>query len=342
MGRSKECKILGFSAFFEGGVVVTCSVCGGKGHTKATCLKVHGIELKWQGFNSFTSFKNAQEHLVPKHYRSRKKSQRVGPCQGWYALSSDRGVHYIGLVGEWRTKDQRKGKPAGQSTNTFYRRWIRDPNSHDSKGGFGTYGQNGTWPKEALQQGKLLGKNKCKLNLAPVDVVNITYRKSGKKPNFCEPGREQANLITSVEQYLIHRYANQNPSRKTSGGDARKSIMTSAYAIRKGLKKDINSLFNQDNKDNINIRLYNSTVRSSGLTSMAEVNQPRLTMHAYQRNPAAIMSNKTTIKKSTKKSPPLGSETNPYPNMTKAKNGRNSPAYYCYRGNKNDIRELKR
>ena len=155
-------------------------------------------------------------HLVPKHFRSRKGKKRVGPCQGWYALSSERGIHYIGLVGEWRTKKQRDGKPAGQSTNTFYRRWIQDSTSHDNKGGFGEHGQNGTWPKEALQNGKLLGNHTCRLHLAPVTTANITYRKSGTRPNFCEPGREQANLITSVEQYLIHRYANKKPSRKTS------------------------------------------------------------------------------------------------------------------------------
>ena len=263
---------------------MSCSICGVKDHTKATCLKVKGIHLKWRGFTSFSAFKSAQEHLVPKHFRSRKGKKRVGPCQGWYALSSERGIHYIGLVGEWVTKEQRDGKPAGQSTNTFYRRWVQDSTSHDNKGGFGTYGQNGTWPKEALQNGKLLGKHTCRLHLAPVTTANITYRKSGTRPNFCEPGREQANLITSVEQYLIHRYANQNPSRKTSGDDAKKSIMTSTYSLRKGLKKDQKSLFNQDNKNNINIRLYNSTVKSGGLPLLTEVNLPVLTMNAYQKN----------------------------------------------------------
>lgn len=331
---------------------MSCSICGAKGHTKARCLKVNGINLNWKGFTSFSAFKRAQEHLVPKHFRSRKGKQRVGHCQGWYALSSERGVHYIGLVGEWRTKKQRKGGLAGQSTNTFYRRWI----SHDSKGGFGTHGQNGTWPKEALQNGKLLGKKRCNLHVAPVTTTNISYRKSGKKPNFCEPGREQSNLITSVEQYLIHRYANKKPARKTSGKHASSSIMTSTYSIRAGLKKDIKSFFNQDNKTNINIRLYNSIVSSLGLPLLTEVNQPVLTMNAYKKNPATITSassvgagkkatsgrKSSNTKKKKKKSPRIGLKSNPYPNMTKAKAGRNSPAWYYHRGNKNDIRILER
>ena len=72
--------------------------------------------------------------------------------------------------------------------------------------------------------------------------------------------------------------------------DAKKSL-TSTYSLRMGLKKDQKSLFNQDNKNNINIRLYNSTVKSGGLPLLTEVNLPVLTMNAYQKkNPAAITS----------------------------------------------------
>ena len=133
---------------------MSCSICGAKGHTKARCLKVNGINLNWKGFTSFSAFKRAQEHLVPKHFRSRKGKQRVGHCQGWYALSSERGVHYIGLVGEWRTKKQRKGGLAGQSTNTFYRRWI----SHDSKGGFERMAKTVHGRKKLFRMGNCSGK----------------------------------------------------------------------------------------------------------------------------------------------------------------------------------------
>ena len=330
---------------------MSCPVCKEKGHTKATCLKVNGIKLNWSPYSTFKKFKSAHENLVPQHYFSRRANQKVGPCQGWYALSSERGIHYIGLVGEWRTKKQRKGSPAGQSTNTFYRRWV---GGHDKKGGFGGDGQNGTWPKEALQNGKLLGKEKCKLHVCPINTANITYRKSGKKPNFCDPGREQANLITAVEQYLIHRYANKKPPRKTVDTDASKSIMTKAFKIRSGLKKDNKTLFNQDNKNNINIQLYNSSVTSSGFPHLSEVNNPLLTMKVYQKDPDLILgklkssaggkSNSAIGKegKTKKSKSPVGSKENPYASKTKAVNGRNTPAYYYLRGNKNNLQKLNR
>jgi len=330
---------------------MSCPVCKEKGHTKATCLKVNGIKLNWSPYSTFKKFKSAHENLVPQHYFSRRANQKVGPCQGWYALSSERGIHYIGLVGEWRTKKRRKGSPAGQSTNTFYRRWV---GGHDKKGGFGGDGQNGTWPKEALQNGKLLGKEKCKLHVCPINTANITYRKSGKKPNFCDPGREQANLITAVEQYLIHRYANKKPPRKTVDTDASKSIMTKAFKIRSGLKKDSKTLFNQDNKNNINIQLYNSSVTSSGFPHLSEVNNPLLTMKAYQKDPDLILgklkssaggkSNSAIGKegKTKKSKSPVGSKENPYASKTKAVNGRNTPAYYYLRGNKNNLQKLNR
>jgi hypothetical protein len=329
---------------------MSCPVCKER-HTKATCLKVKGITLNWSSYSMFRTFKSAHENLVPQHYFSRRANQKVGPCQGWYAITSERGIHYIGLVGEWRTKKQRNGNPAGQSTNTFYLRWV---NGHDKKGGFGGSGQNGTWPREALQNGKLLGKDKCKLHVCPINTANITYRESGKKPNFCEPGREQANLITSVEQYLIHRYANKKPLRKTADTDASKSIMTKAFTILSGLKKDSKTLFNQDNKNNINIQLYNSSVTCSGFPQLSEVNKPLLTMKAYQKDPDIILGKQKAStggksnsaignKGETKKEKsPLGSEKNPYAGKGKAENGRNTPAYYYYRGNKKDRRELKR
>ena len=58
----------------------------------------------------------------------------------------------------------------------------------------------------------------------------------------------------------------------------------------KGVEKDKKSLFNTHNKNTINIRLYNSTVKSGGLPLLTEVNLPVLTMNAYQKNPAAITS----------------------------------------------------
>ncbi len=330
---------------------MSCPVCKESGHTKATCLKVKGITLNWSYYTRFKTFESAQENLVPQHYFSLRANQKVGPCQGWYAISSERGIHYIGLVGEWRTKKQRNGSPAGQSTNTFYLRWV---NGHDKKGGFGGSGQNGTWPKEALQNGKLLGKEKCKLHVCPINTANITYRKSGKEPNFCDPGREQANLITSVEQYLIHRYAHKKPLRKTADTDASKSIMTKAFKIRSGLKKDDKTLFNQDNKNNINIQLYNSSVTCSGISQLSEVNKPLLTMKAYQKDPDIILGK---LKSSTggksnsaignkgetkKKKSPLGSEKNPYDSKGEAEKGRNTPAYYYLRGNKNNLEKLNR
>ena len=330
---------------------MSCTVCKEKGHTKATCLKVKGITLNWSSYSKFRTFKSAHEHLVPQHYFSLRANQKVGSCQGWYAITSERGIHYIGLVGEWRTKKQRNGNPAGQSTNTFYLRWV---NGHDKKGGFGGSGQNGTWPKEALQNGKLLGKEKCKLHVCPVNTANITYRISGKKPNFCDPGREQANLITSVEQYLIHRYANQKPLRKTADTDACKSILTNAFTIRSGLKKDNKTLFNQNNKNNIKIQLYNSSVTCSGFSQLSEVNKPLLTMNVYQKDPDIILAklktstggkSKSAIgnKAETKKEKlPLGSKKNPYANKREAKKGRNIPAYYYYRGNKNNVEKLNR
>jgi hypothetical protein len=62
-------------------------------------------------------------------------------------------------------------------------------------------------------------------------------------------------------------------------------------------------------------------------------------MRAYQKDPDIILGNKGETKKEKS---PLGSIKNPYASKGKAENGRNTPAYYYYSGNKNDLRELKR
>ena len=319
---------------------MSCTICGHKDHNRTRCGKVKSILVKWDKFTDYGNFEKKQKHLVPSHYRSIKNDQTVGPCQGWYALESSYGIHYIGIVGRWNSRKQNKANKginhASQSENTFFRRWTQDQGNrkgHDTKGGFGDGGNNGTWPKKALQQGKLIGKGKCTLYVAPVNTIDVQYSQKGKKPNFNSPGKDQAELIGMVEEYLIHRYANRFPQRKTNTSTKKKSIITSKYNFRTTMQKDTKILFNV--QKSLPKKPYNATVKTVGLPKLNETNKPLLTMINYLENHESMISTKPKAKAKAKSKPSIpriGLKRNPYPNLQRAKNGRNNPKWYFPRG----------
>ena len=255
-----------------------CSICKQKGHKKNNCGTYPNIKIKFDKYSSYSKFYQDQANLCPSHavYGGRQG----GGCQGWYVLSSKLGVHYIGLVGQWDATKK------AQSDNTFFKRWTEDKGQiqgHDTKGGFGTNGTNGSWPPRAMVDGKLLSRDKCSLHLAP--VINVSARRkrgAGSAPSHLDSGVVQAKIIEDVEKYMIHKYANKHTSRaKNNRG---KSLLTSKYAFPVKLKANDGTQFNVSNTASISTSLLKSLVYLSGCPPLLELYTPKETMNDYQKN----------------------------------------------------------
>ena len=254
-----------------------CSICG-QNHMKNNCDTYPKIELRFKKFKSYSTFRDQQESLRPNHAKG--TNNNVGPCQGWYVLSSKHGVHYIGLVGKWDTTKK------SQSDNTFFKRWTDNKGNikgHDAKGGFGTNGSNGSWPPRAMENGKLLSKDTCTLHLG--SVINISARRkrgAGSAPSHLDSGVVQAKIIEDVEKYMIHKYANNKTSRVQNNRN--RTLLTKQYALPKRMKKDEGTLFNVSNTTSISGSMLNSLVSISGCPTLNELYVPNKTMKQYQAN----------------------------------------------------------
>jgi len=294
--------------------------------------------LKWEKFASVEDFIKDQYLLSPIKNTSKstkvggkRETLRFGKCQGWYSLESDSGVHYIGLVGEVSSKTKI------QSKNSFYERWLGhytdSRRSWHDKGGFGA-GNNGTWPSDHLKDGKLLSKNKYQLLISKVNNMAIDYdetRKRTPKPKFIVPGVEQAALITNVEQYMIHRYAN-NPATRKFNKDT-PSVLVDSEGTKVSFKPDKEILFNTSNTKTINktppnIRVSISPKTGVNMSHLCELNDEERTMNDYKKTyqkdlkkPAAAEkapAKKSPAKKSpAKKSPAKKAISSKKKNLTK-------------------------
>ena len=271
----------------------TCGICGESGHKSSTCQKVKSIILKWEKFVNVEDFIKDQYLLSPIENTSKstkvggkRETLRFGKCQGWYSLESDAGVHYIGLVGEVSSQTK------NQSKNSFYERWLGhytdSRRSWHDKGGFGQ-GKNGTWPSGHLKDGKLLSKNKYQLLISKVNNMASVYdetRKRNPKPKFIVPGIEQAALITNVEQYMIHHYANNPVTRKFNKDTP--SVLVDSKGTKVSFKPDEEILFNTSNTLNIiktppNIRVSISPKTGKNKSHLCELNDEERTMKDYKK-----------------------------------------------------------
>ena len=299
----------------------TCGSCGKPGHKSSTCNSVKSITLKWEKFTSVADFKkdqyllkSVQNTLKSTKVGGKRETLKFGKCQGWYSLESDAGVHYIGLVGEFNSQTKI------QSKNSFYERWLgsythRDWIGHDGKGGFGD-GTSGSWPSDHMKNGKLLSENKYQLLISKVNNIALDCKnktmKGKSKTKYIDPGIEQAALITNVEQYMIHRYANNPATRKFDRNTP--SILVNSKGQKVSFKPDKEILFNTSNTTNINktppnIRAIISPETGINISQLCELNDEKRTMNHYKKTyqkdpkkPAAA--EKSPAKKSpAKKSP---------------------------------------
>ena len=274
--------------------ISTCGSCGKPGHKSSTCQSVESITLKWEKFTSFADFKKDQYLLSPVENTSKptkvggkRETLKFGKCQGWYSLESHAGVHYIGLVGEVSSITKI------QSQNSFYERWLGHYTDlrrgwHD-KGGFGE-GKNGTWPSGHMKDGKLLSNEKYQLLISKVNNIALDCKnktmKEKSKTKYIDPGIEQAALITNVEQYMIHRYANNPATRKFDKNTP--SILVNSKGTKVSFKPDKEILFNTSNTTSINktppnIRAIISPETGINRSHLCELNDEKRTMNHYKK-----------------------------------------------------------
>jgi len=140
------------------------------------------LTLPWIKHNNFSKFKNYFEQVgndMIKH-------------QGWYCLGTSELLSYVGMVGNWNSKDNE------MYNNTIWLRWTDESlhKGHDVEGK--------KWPKGLFRNDKLeIDGDKGKVHTCTIATVNPNKKMKSKNPPIYNRNWSQHKLISMVEDALI-------------------------------------------------------------------------------------------------------------------------------------------
>jgi len=167
------------------------------------------LKLPWIRHDNYSKFKTHFEQV----------GNELIEHQGWYCLGTSELLSYVGMVGNWRKKDDE------MANYTIWLRWTDESlfKGHDVVGK--------KWPKGLFQNDNLkIGGTVAKVHTCTIASVKPNPKMKSKNPPIYNRNWSQYKLITMVEDALIF-------------------LPASEYRIEPGTlyQKDKNDLFISEN-----------------------------------------------------------------------------------------------